>query len=79
MAWQSLSGMGGNGNGNGNGNGGNGGDASQQANQPQGTEYTLQGTCGFFYCWENMRQMGEWTDDMGALEGWRSSIISALV
>ena len=37
MAWQSLSGMGGGGNG-----GGNGGDGPQQ-NQPQGTEYTLQG------------------------------------
>ena len=39
MAWQSMSGIGG-----GGGNGaGNGGDAAQQANQPQGTEYTLQG------------------------------------
>lgn len=39
MAWQSLSGMGGGGNGGGNG----GGDPGQQSNQPQGTEYTLQG------------------------------------
>ena len=39
MAWQSLSGMGGGGNGGGNG----GGDGGQQVNQPQGTEYTLQG------------------------------------
>jgi striatin 1/3/4 len=38
MAWQSLSGMGG-----GNNGGGNGGDNGQQTNQPQGTEYTLQG------------------------------------
>lgn len=37
MAWQSLSGMGGTG---GNVNGDN---AGQQSNQPQGTEYTLQG------------------------------------
>src|ERR1700710_242084 len=36
MAWQSLSGIGSN-----NGNGG--GDGGQQGNQPQGTEYTLQG------------------------------------
>lgn len=40
MAWQSLSGMGAGSNGGGNG----GGDNSQQVNQPQGTEYTLQGT-----------------------------------
>jgi len=42
MAWQSLSGMGGGGNG--------GGEAGQQANQPQGTEYTLQGMlfCGWW-------------------------------
>lgn len=39
MAWQSLSGMGGGGDGGGNG----GGDGGQQVNQPQGTEYTLQG------------------------------------
>ena len=39
MAWQSLSGMGGGGNGGGNG----GGEGGQQINQPQGTEYTLQG------------------------------------
>jgi len=39
MAWQSLSGMGAGSNGGGNG----GGDGSQQVNQPQGTEYTLQG------------------------------------
>lgn len=40
MAWQSLSGMGPQSqNGGGNGNS----DASQQSNQPQGTEYTLQG------------------------------------
>jgi hypothetical protein len=38
MAWQSPSAMGG-----GNG-GGNGGDGGNQVNQPQGTEYTLQGT-----------------------------------
>ena len=37
MAWQSLSGMGG------GGNGGGGGEVQQPANQPQGTEYTLQG------------------------------------
>jgi striatin 1/3/4 len=37
MAWQSPSGMG-------IGNGGNnGGDGGNQSNQPQGTEYTLQG------------------------------------
>ena len=36
MAWQSLSGMGSNG---GTGNG----EVGQQSNQPQGTEYTLQG------------------------------------
>ncbi|CZT49024.1 probable striatin Pro11 [Rhynchosporium secalis] len=43
MAWQSLSGMGAGSNG-----GGNGGiDGSQQANQPQGTEYTLQGVMRF--------------------------------
>lgn len=42
MAWQSLSG-GGNGVGNGNGNGGQDGVQQQQGNQPQGTEYTLQG------------------------------------
>lgn len=41
MAWQSLSGMGGSG-GQNNG-GGNVGDGGNQANQPQGTEYTLQG------------------------------------
>lgn len=41
MAWQSLSGMGGGG-GQNNG-GGNVGDGGNQANQPQGTEYTLQG------------------------------------
>jgi len=38
MAWQSPSAMG-----QGNG-GGNGGDGGNQVNQPQGTEYTLQGT-----------------------------------
>ncbi|KAH8590150.1 WD40-repeat-containing domain protein [Bisporella sp. PMI_857] len=43
MAWQSLTGMGG---GNG-GNGGSGGDPTQQPNQPQGTEYTLQGVMRF--------------------------------
>lgn len=41
MAWQSLSGMGGGG-GQNNG-GGNVGDGGNSANQPQGTEYTLQG------------------------------------
>jgi len=41
MAWQSLSGMGGGGNGGGNG----AGEGAQQQNQPQGTEYTLQGIC----------------------------------
>lgn len=41
MAWQSLSGMGGGGNG--GGNGGQDGNGQQQGNQPQGTEYTLQG------------------------------------
>ena len=41
MAWQSMTGMGGGG----NGGGGNGSvsEGSQQAAQPQGTEYTLQG------------------------------------
>ncbi|KAG4413180.1 hypothetical protein IFR04_013682 [Cadophora malorum] len=43
MAWQSLSGMGAGSNGGGNG----GGDGSQQVNQPQGTEYTLQGVMRF--------------------------------
>ncbi|KAH8820689.1 WD40-repeat-containing domain protein [Xylogone sp. PMI_703] len=43
MAWQSLSGMGG---GNNNGNG-NGVDGAHQPNQPQGTEYTLQGVMRF--------------------------------
>lgn len=44
MAWQSLSGMSGGGGGGGQNNGGgNGGDGGNQANQPQGTEYTLQG------------------------------------
>lgn len=38
MAWQSLSGMGG------GANGGGGGEVQQPASQPQGTEYTLQGT-----------------------------------
>lgn len=38
MAWQSLSGVGG------GGNGGGGGELHQPSNQPQGTEYTLQGT-----------------------------------
>jgi striatin 1/3/4 len=43
MAWQSLSGMG-PGAANGGGNGGvPSGDMGQQQNQPQGTEYTLQG------------------------------------
>jgi striatin 1/3/4 len=42
MAWQSLSGgIGAGSNGGGNGNG----DGQQQMNQPQGTEYTLQGLC----------------------------------
>lgn len=41
MAWQSLSGMGPQQTSNGGGNGG--GEGSQQVNQPQGTEYTLQG------------------------------------
>ncbi|KAF7900351.1 uncharacterized protein EAF01_007653 [Botrytis porri] len=45
MAWQSLSGMGGSG-GQNNG-GGNVGDGGNQANQPQGTEYTLQGVMRF--------------------------------
>lgn len=41
MAWQSLAGMNPGGQ---NGGGGNGNpEASQQSNQPQGTEYTLQG------------------------------------
>jgi hypothetical protein len=41
MAWQSTAGMSGNGNG---GNNGNGGESSQPVSQqPQGTEYTLQG------------------------------------
>jgi len=40
MAWQSLSGsMGAGSNGGGNGNS----EGQQQVNQPQGTEYTLQG------------------------------------
>jgi hypothetical protein len=44
MAWQSLSGMGSGG----NGGGSAGGDPGQQVNQPQGTEYTLQGTQPMF-------------------------------
>lgn len=40
MAWQSMTGMGGGG----NGNGAVGVDGGQQVAQPQGTEYTLQGT-----------------------------------
>ena len=46
MAWQSMTGMGGVG----NGGGGNGSvsDGSQQVAQPQGTEYTLQGTTPHF-------------------------------
>ncbi|RAL58710.1 hypothetical protein DID88_003067 [Monilinia fructigena] len=48
MAWQSLSGMGGGGGGGGQNNGGgNVGDGGNQANQPQGTEYTLQGVMRF--------------------------------
>ncbi|TVY62877.1 Striatin Pro11 [Lachnellula suecica] len=47
MAWQSLSGMGGSGGGNGGGNGGQEGNGQQQGNQPQGTEYTLQGVMRF--------------------------------
>jgi len=48
MAWQSLSGsMGAGSNGGGNGNG----DGQQQNNQPQGTEYTLQGLSQLFLCW----------------------------
>ncbi|KAH8748697.1 WD40-repeat-containing domain protein [Hyaloscypha sp. PMI_1271] len=44
MAWQSLSGgMGAGSNGGGNGNG----EGQQQVNQPQGTEYTLQGVMRF--------------------------------
>jgi striatin 1/3/4 len=47
MAWQSGSGIGGvvagNGAGNGGGGGGAGGEGGNQVNQPQGTEYTLQG------------------------------------
>ncbi|TVY58582.1 Striatin Pro11 [Lachnellula cervina] len=48
MAWQSLSGMSGGGNGGGNvgGNGSQDG-SQQQGNQPQGTEYTLQGVMRF--------------------------------
>ena len=42
MAWQSMTGM--SGGGNGGGNGSVGGDVAQQVAQPQGTEYTLQGT-----------------------------------
>lgn len=42
MAWQSMTGMGGGGNG--GGNGAVGADGGQQTAQPQGTEYTLQGT-----------------------------------
>lgn len=45
MAWQSLSGMGAGGNGGGN----NGAEAGQQPAQPQGTEYTLQGTRAWKY------------------------------
>jgi striatin 1/3/4 len=48
MAWQSLSGVGG------AGNGGSGGEAQQQANQPQGTEYTLQGMRPVRYSLEYM-------------------------
>jgi len=53
MAWQSLSGMGppsSNGGGNGGGGGGDG-----QGNQPQGTEYTLQGMLDPFLDWERAR------------------------
>jgi striatin 1/3/4 len=42
MAWQSMTGMGGGGNGSGNGVAGQ--DGGQQNAQPQGTDYTLQGT-----------------------------------
>jgi len=48
MAWQSPSAMGA-----GNG-GGNGGDGGNQVNQPQGTEYTLQGTGINCMKWEVM-------------------------
>jgi hypothetical protein len=49
MAWQSLSGgMGAGSNGGGNGNGNGNGEGQQQVNQPQGTEYTLQGLCQLF-------------------------------
>lgn len=40
MAWQSLSSMGG---GSQNNGGGSVGDGGNRSNQPQGTEYTLQG------------------------------------
>jgi hypothetical protein len=47
MAWQSLSGsMGAGSNGGGNGNG----EGQQQVNQPQGTEYTLQGLYHHLSC-----------------------------
>jgi hypothetical protein len=60
MAWQSLAGMGPGGqNGGGNGNP----EAAQQANQPQGTEYTLQGTAVMSQLWEGWgdanRTMGQ--------------------
>lgn len=42
MAWQSMAGMGGGGNGGNNGSVGQ--EGAQQVAQPQGTEYTLQGT-----------------------------------
>jgi hypothetical protein len=47
MAWQSLSGsLGAGSNGSGNGNG----EGQQQVNQPQGTEYTLQGLSYVVLC-----------------------------
>lgn len=50
MAWPSLSGMGG------GGNGGGGGELQQPVNQPQGTEYTLQGTLVVEFNLQNCRQ-----------------------
>jgi hypothetical protein len=48
MAWQGLSGVGQGSNGQGNGGNGDGVGVGQQNNQPQGTEYTLQGMAVLF-------------------------------
>lgn len=49
MAWQGLSGAGQGSNGQGNGGNGDGVGVGQQNNQPQGTEYTLQGMAVFLH------------------------------